>query len=190
MSAALVCFTRMGYNNTTMDDIATECGVSKGTLYWYFESKDSLLESVITAFIEDSYSEPAIAALAEVPTAAGKLRTLARAMAALGERAQGFFSLFLEYWASSPHRDETARLWVDLLVEYKEIVAEVIQEGIKNNEFKPVDAESLVWAIMAAYDGLAAYKALTPALDTERVSRAFVEALLGGLVVDEQESRR
>jgi len=45
IEAALTCFTRKGYNNTTMDDVAAESGLSKGTLYWYFESKDNLLKS-------------------------------------------------------------------------------------------------------------------------------------------------
>ena len=44
-----------------------------------------------------------------------------------------------------------------------------------------MDAEQLVWAIIAAYDGLAAYVMMMPDLNLDRVSEAFVETLLSGL---------
>ena len=50
-----------------------------------------------------------------------------------------------------------------------------------------MDAENLVWAIMAAYDGLAAYALMMPDLDPEKVSEAFIETLLRGLLPHGQE---
>ena len=40
-----------------------------------------------------------------------------------------------------------------------------------------------MWAVMAAYDSLAAYAMLMPDLDLERVSEVFIETLLSGLEV-------
>ena len=187
IQAALACFTRKGYNNTTMDDIVAESGLSKGTLYWYFKSKDNLFKSAILSFFESSFGQEAIADLEQCPTAAEKLRFLAQAMVGLGEWAKGIFNLFLEFWASSTRREEAARLWTDLLVQYKDILVGIIEEGIRNGEFRPVDAEPLVWAMMSTYDGLAAYVMLMPDLELERISHVFIETLLRGLVVDEQE---
>ena len=187
IQAALACFTRKGYNNTTMDDIVAESGLSKGTLYWYFKGKDDLFKSAILSFFERSFGqEEAIADLEQCPTAAEKLRFLAQVIVGLGEWAKGIFNLFLEFWASSTHREEAARLWTDPLVQYKDILVGIIEEGIKNGEFRPVDAEPLVWAMMATYDGLAAYIMLMD-LDLDRISRAFVETLLRGLMADGQE---
>jgi AcrR family transcriptional regulator len=42
LAAALACFARGGYHATTMSDVATEAGVSKGTPYLYFPSKEAL----------------------------------------------------------------------------------------------------------------------------------------------------
>jgi AcrR family transcriptional regulator len=39
LDAALRCFARKGFHLTTVDEIAAEAGVSKGTPYVYFESK-------------------------------------------------------------------------------------------------------------------------------------------------------
>lgn len=42
ISAGLACFARSGYHATTMADVAAQAGVSKGTPYLYFESKQAL----------------------------------------------------------------------------------------------------------------------------------------------------
>ncbi|MFB0536750.1 MAG: TetR/AcrR family transcriptional regulator [Anaerolineae bacterium] len=186
IQAALACFTRKGYNNTTMDDIAAESGLSKGSLYWYFKSKDDLFAAAIMSLLMD-VGEEAVAALEQYTTASDKLRALAQSAANLSKKAKGFFSLFLEFWASSSRREEAGQLWVGLLVQYKDIVVEIIEQGIRNGEFKPVDAEQLVWAMMAAYDGLAAYIMLVPDMDLERVSQVFVETLLNGLTAEGSE---
>ena len=186
MRAALVCFTGKGYNNTTMDDIAAESSLSKGTLYWYFKSKDDLFTAALMSVFLNVGQE-AVAALEQYSTAADKLRAVVQAAVNLSKVIEGFFSLFLEFWASSPRREEAGQLWVNLLTEYKDVVVEIIEQGVRNGEFKPVEAEQLVWAIMAAYDGLAAYIVLIPDMDLERVSQVFIETLLDGLAVDGSE---
>jgi TetR/AcrR family transcriptional repressor of uid operon len=42
IAAGLACFGRSGYHATTMADVAAQAGVSKGTPYLYFDSKQAL----------------------------------------------------------------------------------------------------------------------------------------------------
>jgi AcrR family transcriptional regulator len=184
IEAALACFTRKGYNNTTMDDIVAESGLSKGSLYWYFKSKDELFAEAMLSVFTDVGRE-AFTALEQCTAASDKLRVIAQIAVGISEKIEGFFGLFLEFWASSPRREEAGQLWLGMLVQFKDIVVEILEEGIRNGEFKPVDAEELVWAMMAAYDGLAAYAMLIPGIDLERTSEVFAETLLDGLMVDE-----
>lgn len=183
IEAALACFVREGYNNTTMDDIVAESGLSKGSLYWYFKSKDDLFATALMSVFVDVGQE-AFAALEQCTTASDKMRAVARAATGFGRAAEGLFNLFLEFWASSPRREEASQLWVGLLAQYKDVVVGIIEQGVESGEFKPVDAEQLVWAMMAAYDGLAAYIMLMPGLDLDRISQVFVETLLDGLVIE------
>jgi AcrR family transcriptional regulator len=187
IEAALACFTSKGYNNTTMDDIVAESGLSKGSLYWYFKSKDELFEASILSVFTD-VGEQALVVMEECSTTADQLRAMAQVTANVGRMLVGYFSLFLEFWASSQRREESAQLWVDMLIQYKDLLVGIIEEGIQKGELKPVDAEPLVWAILAAYDGLAAYLAIMPDLDLDRASAVFAETLLSGLVVDQQEN--
>jgi len=183
IEAALTCFTSKGYNNTTMDDIVAESGLSKGSLYWYFKSKEELFEATIMSVFMN-VGEEAFAALEGHATTSDQLRAIAQVTANLGRMLAGYFSLFLEFWASSPRREESAQLWVNMLTQYKDLLVGIIEEGIQKGELKPVDAEPLVWAILAAYDGLAAYLAIMPDLDVEQASTVFAETLLTGLEVE------
>jgi AcrR family transcriptional regulator len=67
IAAALACFARAGYHATTMADVAAQAGVSKGTPYLYFESKETLFLALHEAWdcgTADRVNE-AIAALPE-----------------------------------------------------------------------------------------------------------------------------
>ncbi|MGG1313815.1 MULTISPECIES: TetR/AcrR family transcriptional regulator [Cohnella] len=52
LEAALRCFSQKGFRATSMQDIADEIGMAKGSLYFYFKSKDELLLSVVGFVIE------------------------------------------------------------------------------------------------------------------------------------------
>ena len=47
LQAAEQVFARQGYHTTTMEEVAEECGWSKGTLYLYFKSKEDLFFSIM-----------------------------------------------------------------------------------------------------------------------------------------------
>ena len=45
-------FISRGYENTSVDEIIEEAGIAKGTFYYYFETKEQLLEEVIGMMID------------------------------------------------------------------------------------------------------------------------------------------
>ena len=47
LHAAIGLFARRGFEQPTMDEVATAAGVSKATLYSYFDGKSALLDAVI-----------------------------------------------------------------------------------------------------------------------------------------------
>jgi AcrR family transcriptional regulator len=180
LDAALTVFSCKGFHAANVSDVAAQAGVSQGTIYWYFDSKEELFTAAMLSVFVD-FGQEVVASLEACETASEKLRALGQTMEDFVGKLEGIFIMFLGYWASSPSRAEAGRFWVDLLVEYKDIIVDVIEEGVENGEFRPVDAEALVWALMAAYDGLAAYMLLMPDIDLGRVNEALVETLLTGL---------
>jgi AcrR family transcriptional regulator len=187
LRAALQVFTDKGYHTANVSDVAAAAGVSQGTIYWYFESKEELFQAAILSAFAD-IGESTFSPLAECSSATEKLQSLARSMESLADLAEGLFMLFLGYYSSSDRRDESTKVWTDLLKQFKDLVVAVIEEGIAAGEFRAVDAEALVWALLAAYDGLAAYVMLMPDMDLEQISRTFVDTLLKGLLAQPQGS--
>jgi len=180
LEAALTVFTQKGFNAAKVSDVAALAGVSQGTIYWYFDSKDDLLQAALLFFFEE-LSQGIAPALEQATTNHGRLQVLIRSMATMAEEAKGLFTLFLEFWASSDNREKASRLWTEVLIRYKDVIAQIVERGTQDGEFRPVDAEALAWSLMATYDGLAAYLMLMPDLDLDRISHAFAETVMHGL---------
>ena len=53
LDAALALFSEHGFDGTTLQQIADRLGVTKAALYYYFKSKDALLDALITPAITD-----------------------------------------------------------------------------------------------------------------------------------------
>lgn len=47
MDAALILFSKKGYDNTTINNIATEANISHGLFYHYFNNKDDVLDALL-----------------------------------------------------------------------------------------------------------------------------------------------
>jgi AcrR family transcriptional regulator len=184
MEAALACFARKGYHKTTMDDIVAESGLSKGTLYWYFKSKDELFFSLINSFFLEMQQD--LDAIFEQPTSAtDKLRTLGHEFASFYEEVAEFLNVFFEFWMLGALNEQLNHLFHEMLSRYRGVIAGVIRDGVKAGEFNAVDADQLAVTVMAAYDGLWFYKMLMPdQVDLYRASHVFIETLFSGLAAD------
>jgi AcrR family transcriptional regulator len=69
-------FAEKGYSSVTMREIASEIGVSTGTLYHYFPSKDSLFEQLIEYLSHEDTKEEALVELGNPPTLAERIDKL------------------------------------------------------------------------------------------------------------------
>ena len=52
LKIAYKMFLSKGYENTSVDEIIEEAGIAKGTYYYYFESKEQMLEEVIEMMLQ------------------------------------------------------------------------------------------------------------------------------------------
>ncbi|MFT8320102.1 MAG: TetR/AcrR family transcriptional regulator [Bacillus sp. (in: firmicutes)] len=53
IESALKLFARKGYSSTSIQEIANDCGISKGAFYLYFKSKDSLLFAIFHFYYDE-----------------------------------------------------------------------------------------------------------------------------------------
>ncbi|MEG5060646.1 TetR/AcrR family transcriptional regulator [Microcoleus sp. A2-C5] len=69
-------FAEKGYSSVTMREIASEIGVSTGTLYHYFPSKESLFEQLIEYLSYEDTKEEALAELGNPPTLGERIQEI------------------------------------------------------------------------------------------------------------------
>lgn len=53
LDIAYELFIAKGYENTSVDEIIAKAGIAKGTYYYYFESKEQMLEDVVNMMIDE-----------------------------------------------------------------------------------------------------------------------------------------
>jgi len=187
IAAALETFAERGFAATRLDDIAERAGVTRGTLYLYFPSKEDLFKAVVRQAI--------------VPV-------IARGEAMLGQSQESSAALLAKILlmipgvvADSPVSAmpklmiSEARNFPDLAQFYlqevirrgRKLVTAIIERGVERGEFRPVDMDHVFYCVVGPvlltmlwkhsfepYDG--------KRLDAQAVCRAHVDLLLHGLL--------
>ena len=148
LEAALTLFVEKGFAATRSEEVAKAAGVSKGTLYLYFPSKEELLKAVIQHFlgteIEAGVQE---AAAADGPTAQVMEQLLVTWWTRIYEGpASGVFKLVITEVRNFP---EIGEFWVERVVAPGHaIVSGLLQRGIARGEFVVEDVDSAVHSIL------------------------------------------
>src|SRR6059036_1399303 len=171
LAAALATFVERGYASAKLEDVARRAGVTKGTVYLYFESKEALFKAVVRETIVPVIAQGEALARSFTGSARELLEQLVREYWRLvGETAlAGIPKLMMAEAATFP---ELTRFYYDEVVARgHRLMAGVIERGVKNGEFRPVDVM------------LAAKLAMSPLMHAAVVRRAFVSCMPEGFNV-------
>jgi TetR/AcrR family fatty acid metabolism transcriptional regulator len=146
--AAMRAVARKGLAKTTVEDIAREAGVAKGTLYLYFRSRDEIIEKTIGAAVDVLLERiGAAAGEAEGAPFSEALRRVLTAQFAYFDENREFFRLYFESGEYSEdrrlRRTRRSQLHLGLFVA-------LIRRGRRRGELRSVDAERTAVAIVGA----------------------------------------
>ena len=169
------------------DDIAARAGVSKGTLYLYYPSKEELLKAVIAHYLSARIADTA----EEVRRIDGPMAPVLREMLVpwwqqtYASPASGTFKLIISEVRNFP---EIAEFYAREVIEPgHQLVGTILQRGIASGEFRAVDVESAVHSLLLPMVMLCTHKhalgACTPhSIDAEKFIADHVELVLSGLL--------
>jgi len=149
MAAALELFVEKGFAGTRLDDVAARAGVSKGTLYLYFDSKEALFKAVIQEGIVPILEQGAGLVDGFKGSAADLLRKL------IGEWWQRIGSTSLAgvpklMVSEAGNFPELASYYHDtVIVRGRDLMRRILQRGIVAGEFRAVDVETAIDVIFA-----------------------------------------
>jgi len=186
VSAALEEFVERGFSATRLDDVARRAGVTKGTIYLYFDGKEALFKGMIRDLIV-----PHIALgeqlLAEHKGGAAELlrAMLGKWWELIGQtKAAGVPKLVIAEAGNFP---ELARFYhEEVVMRGSRLVAQVIERGIAAGEFRSMDVPSavrLAWAplILAVILKHSLLKCVNDTFNLDRYVALHVETFLRGI---------
>ena len=148
LAAALELFVEKGFAATRIEEVAVRAGVSKGTLYLYFSSKEELLKAVISHYLSARIAEGAAQAALHAGSASDLLRgILVEWWGRLYDSpASGVFKLVITEVRNFPEIGEFYARHV--IAPAHQLIGGVVQKGIACGEFRAVDVDHAVHSLV------------------------------------------
>jgi len=179
LAAALDLFVEKGYAGTRLEDVAARAGVSKGTLYLYFQNKEELFKAVV----RDNIVTPLAEAAQQVRDFDGPTADLLRALISTwwkdfgATHAGGLTKLMV---AESGNFPEIAAFFLEEVIEpWHGLLGSVIERGIRRREFRQLDVALFTRVMTAPLVMLSLWNRSFGACAAEPVDAdAFVQMLL------------
>lgn len=173
-------FAERGYYGTRMEDIAAGLDLQKGALYYYFDSKEALLASLV--------EERVGVALAVLEEIVGRDATATeRARAAVGGHLSVFqehadiYTIFNTERLHSISKDAAEKV-NELGREYETLWCQLIEEGKSSGEFRrELDTRITVKAVLGACNTTLTWFRKGGSLDIEQVADRFADLFLDGM---------
>lgn len=181
-------FLEKGLFATRAEDVARRAGVSKGTLYLYYPSKDELFKAVVRSNLIDAISSSDELSAQFKGSTSELLRMLANTWwTKVGtSKTAGLLLLIMSEARSFP---DVAQFYLDeVIAPTHAILARVIERGVQRGEFRSMHIASVVHGLIAQAQFLILYRQCTevcstnPApLDPQSFMSTQIDLLLQGL---------
>jgi AcrR family transcriptional regulator len=148
-AAALELFVEKGFAATRLDEVASRAGVSKGTLYLYFESKEELFKAVVREGMLPLLAEGE-ELVASMPGPASELfkAIVMRWWEMVGVGPIGGIPKLI--FAEARNFPEIARFYAEEVIERgKRLLVAVLQRGIDSGEFRRFNPDDLIHIVFS-----------------------------------------
>lgn len=161
LQAAIKCFGVKGYHGTTMDDIVKESGLSKGTLYRFFTSKDDLLLTIIDHW--DEWVKERLEKYPKAKTPLEELKQFCMASIAQMNEHKALINVWLEFFI----KDEAKEKIRQSHETERQMIVETISAGMESGLYKKLPPVAVANTLIAMLEGVIAIGAADPDFDME-----------------------
>jgi TetR/AcrR family fatty acid metabolism transcriptional regulator len=154
LEAARRVVARNGFQGVTIDRVAEEAKIAKGTVYLYFHTKEELLKAAVEQGMVH-FTNLIRAEVEEVSQPLEKLCRLVEASMELSDSQRDFFKMLLlerNFLAAAPNHPEAAQM-LDLYLGYINFIASVIKEGVDAGVLRVHDVDASAFALNEAMRG-------------------------------------
>lgn len=146
LDAAKRVFQKWGLNKTTMQDIAEEAGKGKSTLYYYYKSKEEIFE----AFVVEEQATLVKKTKEAISNIDSPRKKIARFIATILKYTKDTVSVYpLLVGEIKANRDFIENLINKISWEEKEIILDILRDGVKTGDFSFLEERELETAANA-----------------------------------------
>lgn len=177
-NAAARVFADKGYHGASMQDIAEEVGILKGSLYHHFRSKDDLLREVLDGLLDKSISElEQINALDCSPSEQLALALRSTLLNFVNEPDPArVFGHGMRNVLESSFKDIQEKAQT-----YRELLGAIIDRGVAAGEFRPVDVKIAALALLGVSGSVHYWYRPEGRFQPEQISDLIADLVLRGL---------
>jgi AcrR family transcriptional regulator len=183
LTATMDLISKHGFNGTTVDKIASEAGLSKGSIFWHFANKENLFLAVIES-IRDALVEGVLIGQQDDLPCRHRLTLLLDNYTRLIEtdcsRCIDLTVLIIEMVETNPHLAERLR---DLFAELTDVLAAVLERGKDDGDIsESLDSQMTAYAIVGNLQGMTVqYYLNRDKLQYRKLMKAYKHLALDGL---------
>ena len=136
LDSALTVFGERGYRATTLEEVARHAGVSKGTVYLYFASKDDLFRAMVERNVVGLLEMAETRAREHTGTAAALLELMIRSMwRAMSQPQMVCMTRLVQ--SELPQFPEIQRYyWDNVIQRHRRLLRSIVERGIASGEFR------------------------------------------------------
>lgn len=153
--AALKLFSEKGFYSTSTRELTEAAGVSKGTLYWHWKSKEEVAFSLVSDMLGD-FLELIERARDEKGPVIERMESLAAAVAELYYKETDYLRLLWKFRADRHYifsPDYTEKV-TSYYVRIRKGLESLVEQGMKSGEFRKVDSKQMAFIILGITEGL------------------------------------
>ena len=172
-------FAANGYQATSVDDICSGAGVSKGAFYHHFESKQALFIALL-----DSWTEVINTGLSRFQkgTVPQTLVSMTEILPGVLSAAKGQLPMFLEFWLQASRDRKVWQASIEPYRHFRNYFAGLIEQGIAEGTLREVDPEIAGQVILSMAVGILLQALLEPhGADWEDTAQQGMQILMKGL---------
>ncbi|MCG8570223.1 MAG: TetR/AcrR family transcriptional regulator [Spirochaetes bacterium] len=181
INAAIKEFMDKGYENASMESISKRAKLSKGGVYYHFNSKEELLLAANKLYTEQIY----------------KIRCRANRNLSSAQGIKNYFYDYLEYWIKNPQQLEffflshakiisNKLLWSEMDSYFNKTVdffEKLLINGLKRGEFIDHNTKARAIALTTSLDGITGYLIMCKDLDFKQIAQYYTQLYIDEIIM-------
>lgn len=180
LEAAVRLFSTYGYHKTTMDQIAREAEVAKGTLYWHFSSKKDLFLGMVQADLERYFLFLEKLRDDQEKTSQEKVETLMNQRFTPFNERQSIMKEVMSHQESIDK--EFKKKMFEIRQKHLDLLEDIFTQGIENDEFVISDPCIAAVAFMGMNVAISAHRGLIPKEKQAQMTQVLKDLIFHGIL--------